>query len=153
MNVELRRKAELFHKALEDIWVAEQIWQVTPNIAVWHCTQAAEKIMKGHLFCFNKEFGYDHDLKTLLREANKLVELTDNANETILYLDEFKSRLRYRHMPTDPTAEDAKLSIAKAKSIIDEFGKIPDISSYISEAKEVHAKILKSFTDRKSKQD
>ena len=144
MSVELRRKAELFHKALEDVWVAEQIWQVTPNNAVWHCTQAAEKILKGYLFCFNQEYGYDHDLKTLLRETNKLAKVTDATNESILYFEEFKSRLRYRHMPTDPTTEDAKLSIVKVKSVFDEFEKIPDISSYIREAKEVHAKILKA---------
>jgi len=145
MSVELRRKAELFHKALEDIWVAEQVWRVTPNNAVWHCTQAAEKIMKGYLFCFNKEFGYDHDLKILLQETNKLLKLTDNTNESILYLDEFKSRLRYRHMPNDPTREDAKLSIEKIKSIIDEFERAPDISGYIKEAKELHTKILNSI--------
>jgi len=47
MNVYISKKAELFHKAIEDIWVAEQIWKVSPNNAVWHCTQAAEKMLNG----------------------------------------------------------------------------------------------------------
>ena len=51
MNVHISKNAELFHKAFEDVWVAEQVWKVTPNNAVWHCTQAAEKIWE-----FSKHF-------------------------------------------------------------------------------------------------
>jgi len=54
MNVHISKKAELFHKAVEDIWVAEQVWMVSPNNAVWHCAQAAEKTMKGFLRCLNE---------------------------------------------------------------------------------------------------
>jgi len=45
MNVHISKNAELFLKALEDIWVAEQSWFASPNNAVWHCTQATEKII------------------------------------------------------------------------------------------------------------
>jgi HEPN domain-containing protein len=147
MSVELRRKAELFYIVSEEIHAAEQLWRVSPNIAVWLCTQAAEKTMKGYLFCINKEYGYDHNLEVLLDATNKQVKLPDNTNKAILYLDEYKGRLRYRRMSTDPTPEDARIAISKAKEILDEFGRIPDIASYVNEAKELHANILKSIAD------
>ena len=150
MSVQTRKKAELFYKALEDVWVAERTWRGSPNNAVWHCTQAAEKIMKGYLRCFNKEYGYDHDLEKLSDEVNDLIELPDDVNKYIIYLNGFLGRLRYKNMPADPTAEDAKIAISRAKRIMDEFSKIPDISGYMAEAKEVHSKILKSMAEEDS---
>ena len=64
MNVYISKKAELFHKAIEDVWVAEQIWKVSPNNAVWHCTQAVEKMLKGFLRCLNRDYDYGHELKS-----------------------------------------------------------------------------------------
>ena len=58
MSVQISKKAELPYKALEDIWAAEQIWRGSPNNAVWHCTQAVEKIIKGFLRCLDKEYNY-----------------------------------------------------------------------------------------------
>jgi hypothetical protein len=43
MFVETSKNAELFLKAYEDVWVAEQIVYGSPNNSVWHCTQAVEK--------------------------------------------------------------------------------------------------------------
>ena len=147
MSVQMRRKAELFYKALEDVWVAEQVWKGSPNNAVWHCTQAAEKTMKGYLRCFNKEYGYDHNLEELSDAVNDLFELPDNINKYIINLNGYIGRLRYRNMPADPTAEEAKVAISRTKTIMDEFAKIADVSGYMAEAKEIHLKILKSIAD------
>ena len=147
MSVQTLRKAELFYKALEDVWAAEQTWKGSPNIAVWLCTQAAEKTMKGYLRCHNKEYGYDHNLRKLLDAVSELFDLSEDIIDHIVYLDAFEGKLRYRNMTTDPTAEDAKLTISRTKTIIDAFEKIPDISGYIKEAKEIRAKILKSIAD------
>ena len=46
-----------------------------------------------------------------------------------------------------PTSEDAKAAISRAKIIMGEFENNPDVSSYVKEAKEVHAKILQSLED------
>jgi len=144
MNVHISKKAELFHKAVEDIWVAEQIWKISPNNAVWHCTQAAEKIMKGYLRCYNKEYGYDHNLKALLEATEELIDLPKEVIDSILYLNRFEGKLRYRNMSGDPSAEDAKTAIARAIIIMSVFAKNPEISSYVKEAEEVHNKILKA---------
>ena len=153
MSVQIRRKAELFYKALEDVWAAERLWRGSPNNAVWHCTQAAEKTMKGYLMCHDKEYGYDHNLRKLLDAVSELFDLAEDIIDYIVYLDAFESKLRYKNMTTDPTAEGAKLAISRTKMIMDAFEKNPDISSYIKEAKEVHAKILKSIADEESKPD
>jgi len=146
MSVQTRKNAELFYKALEDIWAAEQVYKGSPNIAVWLCTQATEKTMKGFLRCFGKEYGYDHNLEELLDAVNNLVKLPLEINENVLNLNRYMGRLRYRNMPTDPTIEDAQLAISRAKTIIDDFAKKPDVSGYIKEAQEIHLKILKSIT-------
>ena len=68
MNVHITKNSELFFKALEDVWAAEQIWHGSPNIAVWHCTQAAEKTMKGLLRCLKMEYDHVHELRYLLED-------------------------------------------------------------------------------------
>jgi len=144
MNVYISKNAELFHKAIEDLWIAQQIWQVSPNNAVWHCTQAAEKTMKGLLRCNNQDYDYGHDLNELLNTIAHHVELQDEIIKNILYLNGFGIGLRYKHIKSDPTIDEAKVAIARTKQIIQEFGKNPSISSFMKEAEEVHAKILKA---------
>ena len=150
MNVEMRRKAELFYKAQEDIWLADYAWKGSPNLAVWLCTQAVEKTMKGYLFCFGKEYGFDHNLNDLLDAINQLVKLPQEIKDHIAYLGFFQSKLRYRNMKTDPTVGDTKVAISRAKIVMEEFAKISDISSYVAEAREVHAKIMKSIAEEES---
>ena len=144
MNVHISKKAELFHKAVEDVWIAEYAWKVSPNNAVWHCTQAVEKTMKGYLRCFNKDYSYDHNLKTLLDATEELFALPKEVSDSILYLNRFESKLRYKNMSADPTKEDAKVAIARTKQIMREFSSNPTISNFMKEAEEVHAKILKA---------
>jgi len=134
----------LFHKALEDVWVAEQIWMVTPNNAVWHCTQAVEKSLKGLLRSLNLDYDHGHELQELLRHVEPHVELQPETIKNILYLNGFGVSLRYKHMSTDPSTEEAKTTISRAKHVIQELGKHPGASQYMKEAEEVHSKILKS---------
>ena len=144
MNVYINKNSELFHKAREDGWIAEQSWRVTPNNAVWHCTQAAEKIMKGLLRCFNQDYDYGHDLNELLNAIAHHVELQDETIKNILYLKGFGIGLRYKHMKSDPTIDEANVAITRTKQIMQEFSKNPSISTFMKEAQEVHAKILKA---------
>lgn len=144
MNVFISKNAELFHKAVEDVWVAEQIWKISPNNAVWHCTQAAEKAMKGMLRCLNRDYDYGHELKELLRAVEPIVELQAETIKNILYLNGFNISLRYKHMSSDPTVDEARVAIARTKQVIKDFGNYPPISKYIKEAEEAHFKILKA---------
>ena len=144
MNVYISKNAELFHKAFEDVWVAEQIWKVSPNNAVWHCTQAAEKVMKGLLRCLNRDYDYGHELKELLNTVEPLVKLQPETIKNILYLNGFSISLRYKHMSSDPSIDEARVTITRTKQILQEFGSFQSISFFMKEAEEVHLKILKA---------
>jgi len=147
MSVQIRKNAELFYKALEDVWVAEQIARGSPNNAAWHCTQAVEKAMKGLLRCFNSDYDYGHELKELLDAVDLLIDLPTEITKDILYIDRFGVALRYKSMASDPTVEEAMVAISRAKGIINELGKNPNVSSFLKEAEEVHTKTLKSSAE------
>jgi hypothetical protein len=48
-------------------------------------------------------------------------------------------------MKSDPTIDEAKVAITRAKQIMQEFGNFQSVSSFIKEAEEVHLKILKAI--------
>ena len=147
MSVQIRKNAVLFYKALEDIWVAEQIWRGSPNNAAWHCSQALDKTMKGFLRCFNSEYDYGHDLKDLLDAVDSHIELPLEITTNILYIDRFDVALRYKAMTSDPTAEEAKTAISRTKEIVRVLGSDPIVSGFMKEAEEVHAKMLRAGVD------
>ena len=153
MSVHISKKAELFYKALEDVWSAEQLWTGSPNNALWHCTQAVEKTMKGFLNCLNTDYDYGHELKDLLDAVFELISISPDTAEFINYLNRFGIGLRYKNMSTDPTVDDARIAISRTKVIIHEFGKHPGVSGAMKEAQEVHKKILKANYVKSSKEN
>jgi HEPN domain-containing protein len=126
------------------VWVAEQIWHGSPNNAVWHCTQAAEKTMKGFLRCLNIDFSHGHELSLLLETVLTIDEIPKKVVEHILFLDTYGLALRYKNMSNDPSPEDAKVAISRTKQIMQEFNKNLKISQFMNEAKEVSAKMLRT---------
>ena len=150
MSVQIRKNAELFYKALKDVWVAEQIWQGSPNNAAWHCTQAVEKVMKGFLRCLNRDYDYGHELKELLDVVDSYIDLPSEITKHILYLERFEVALRYKNMSSDPTVDEARTAIMRTKEIIQEFGRNQRVSVYMKEAEEVHAKVLKANVGKDS---
>ena len=144
MSVFTSSNAELFFKALEDVWVAEQAWNGSPNNAVWHCTQAIEKTMKGYLRCLKMDYDYGHELNLLLDAVMTDFKMSDKTEEHIMYLSDFETKLRYKNLSNDPSPEDAKIAISRTKQIMQEFNNNPKVSHYMDEAKEVHSKILKA---------
>jgi len=151
MSVSISKNAELFFRALGDIWVAEQTWHGNPNIAAWICAQAVEKTMKGFLRCFNIDYDYGHKLITLLEEVEVVYNATAETKKFIMYLDDFNLSLRYKDMPSDPTPEDAKIAISRAKHIMEEFGANPKTSQFLVEAKEVHDKVIRASSEKYTK--
>jgi len=147
MNVYTSKNAELFFKAIEDIWAAERTVVGSPNIAVWHCTQAVEKTMKGYLRCLNMEYDLGHELKYLLEAVETTFDITEDCTDNILHLSVYSSNLRYKNMSNDPSPEDAKIAISRTKQIMQEFNKNPKIAQFMDEAREVHAKILKANSE------
>jgi len=148
MNVITSNNAELFYKALEDVWVAEQTWFGSPNIAVWHCTQAIEKTMKGFLRCLNVDYDLGHELDLLLDVILTYFEIPKEMSQHILYFNAFKNKLRYRNMANDPSPEDAKLAISRTKQIMQGFNSNPKIKKFMDEARDVYMKILNANQEK-----
>ena len=148
LSVHVSKNAELFYKALEDIWSAERIWFGSPNIAVWNCTQAIEKTMKGYLRCLGKDYDFGHELKPLLDEVLSSFKLSETTKENVMYLNRYGANIRYKSMTNDPSPEDAKLAISRTNFIMQEFNANPQISQFMDEAREVHTKILKANMEK-----
>jgi len=153
MNVYTSKNAELFFKALEDVWIAEQSWLGSPNNSVWHCAQAAEKTMKGYLRCINVDYDYGHELNLLLDEVLSVFSVSEETKKYIVYLADFGIGLRYKNMSNDPSPEDAKIAISRTKHIMQEFSNNHTVSKYMDEAKEVHKKMLKANYEKYSDMD
>jgi len=150
MSVNIHIKSVLFFKASEDIWAAERLIIGSPNMAVWHCTQAVEKTLKGFLQCCNIPFDGSHELEPLLGVVVSVLKLSDECKANILNINIYKSGLRYKNMTNDPSMEDARVVISRTKQIMQEFAANPNVSQYMSEAREVHAKILRANTEEHS---
>jgi len=153
MSVHTSKNAELFLKALEDVWVAEQTWHGSPNNAVWHCHQAVEITMKGFLRCIGEEYDYGHDLNELAEVIRPHYMLSEDNDKNILFIEHYNVRLRYKNMPNDPSAEDARIAISRTKQILREYNDNPKIARFMDEAKEVHLKILKANYEKHSELD
>jgi HEPN domain-containing protein len=148
MNVNIDNKSVLFFKAYEDIWAAERTLTGSPNIAVWHCAQAVEKTLKGVLQCLNMPYDGSHELEPLLEDIVSTVTMSDECKANVLNINIYKSGLRYKNMANDPSPEDARAIISRAKQIMQELNANPKISQFMDEAKEVHAKILKANLEK-----
>ena len=96
MNVLIDGKSVLFHKAYEDIWAAERILVGSPNIAVWLCTQAVEKTLKGFLHCCGMPYDNSHELEPLLEDVLSITKLSDACKANVLNINIYKSGLRYK---------------------------------------------------------
>jgi len=153
MNVHISKNAELFFKAMEDLWVAERIWHGSPNNAVWHCTQAVEKTMKGFLRCLNIDYNHGHDLDVLLENVLTVFEIPKEVSQHILYFDTFGIALRYKNMSNDPSPEDAKIAITRTERIMQEFNSNQKVAQFMDEAKEVHRKMLRASCERRVDMD
>lgn len=142
MYVELSKNAELFYKALEDLWCAEKTYTGSPNNATWSCCQAVEKTMKGLLNCYGLNDENTHDLNDLLEGIEKKHDLSEEAVRNIQSLAMYTQRLRYKNMKSDPTSEDAAINIKRTRQVMDEFADIGKCALEFQEAKEVHSKVL-----------
>ena len=150
MSVSIDKKSVLFYKAFEDIWAAERIVNGSPNIAVWLCTQAVEKVLKGFLHCINTPYDSSHELESLLEDVVSVVKPSDDCKSNVLYLNIFKSGLRYKNMSNDPSPEDCRLAITRTKQIMNEFNGYPQVSQFMDEARDVYVKVLKANNEEYS---
>jgi HEPN domain-containing protein len=145
MFVDIDKNSVLFYKAIEDIWCAEQTYYGSPNNAVWSCCQSAEKVMKGFLHCCGIKSDGVHELSIILEAVEREHTPPEDVITSIYNLARYDQRLRYKNLRTDPTVEDSRATIEDAKLILGEFADHPKCARFVSEAKEVHLKMLRDI--------
>ena len=101
--------------------------------------------MKGFLQCCGVDHDSTHDLAIILEFVESEHTLQESTTASIYNLARYDQRLRYKNLKSDPTPDDAQATIADVKLVLDEFVKHPKCAGFISEAKEVHTKILREI--------
>jgi HEPN domain-containing protein len=105
-------KAEHDIRAAEVLLTAEQL----PDVAVYHCQQAAEKALKAFLFHHDVAFRKTHDLAELGEVCARLDQSLAGVVDQAIDLTPFAWQFRYpAENRGDPTIDDAREAIAVAR--------------------------------------
>ncbi len=88
-------------KARRDLMAAQKLGKDLPDIAIYHCQQAAEKALKGFLILHDQDPGDTHNINTLVRAASVFKsEFTATLKEAG-YLSQYNQTYRYPREATD----------------------------------------------------
>ena len=108
-------------KADHDLRAAERLLadpDPLPDVAVYHCQQAAEKALKGFLTLHDASFGKTHALVALVTGAAEMdasfLELLPDAE----YLTPFSWRFRYPGELLQPEPKEADEALQLARRVL-----------------------------------
>ncbi|MGL4620284.1 MAG: HEPN domain-containing protein [Chroococcidiopsis sp.] len=109
-------------KAQRDLIAAQKLAVDLPDIAIYHCQQAAEKALKGFLIWHDSDPGDTHNINTLVREASAFQpEFTTSLKEAA-YLSQYNQTYRYPREATEdfnPSPGELKKAFRLAKQVYD----------------------------------
>jgi len=109
-------------KAQRDLIAAQKLAVDLPDIAIYHCQQAAEKALKGFLIWHDSDPGDTHNINTLVREASAFQpEFTTSLTEAG-YLSQYNQTYRYPREATEdfnPSPGELKKAFRLAKQVYD----------------------------------
>ncbi len=107
-------------KAQHDLLAAQKLSSdsdIYSDIAIYHCQQCAEKVLKGFLVLQNRTFPRTHDLRLLLQLAIAINPDFQHYQETSELLTPYATEFRYPSDVMQPTAEELEEAIEKAEEI------------------------------------
>lgn len=82
-------------KAQRDLSAAQKLAQELPDIAIYHCQQAAEKALKGFLVFHDTDPGDTHNISTLVRLASTFKPEFLTVLKEAGYLSQYNQTYRY----------------------------------------------------------
>ncbi len=107
-------------KAKRDLLGAQQLAPNLPDLAIYHCQQAAEKALKSVFVLHDLEPSKTHNIDTLIREVSVFhPELSARLDEA-RYLSEYNQTYRYPNDPSEdliPTPGELKKAFSVAINI------------------------------------
>ena len=88
--------------------------------AVFHCQQAVEKALKAFLVWSDVPFPKTHDLGRLGNQAAQLDPSLEQLVDRIVDLSKYAWMFRYPGDPIEPSTEEAREVLARARAAVDE---------------------------------
>ncbi|AFZ28115.1 hypothetical protein Cylst_6148 [Cylindrospermum stagnale PCC 7417] len=98
-------------KSQRDLTAAQKLAQELPDIAIYHCQQAAEKALKGFLVLHDTNPGDTHNINTLVRLASTFKPELAAVLKEAGYLSQYNQTYRYPMESTEdfnPTPGELK---------------------------------------------
>jgi HEPN domain-containing protein len=83
--------------------------------AVYHCQQAAEKVLKTYLISSGQEFPRTHDLLALVQRCENIDSDFRELRPIAEYLTPFASHTRYPEFGSFPSLKEAQLALEHAQ--------------------------------------
>ena len=91
--------------------------EIYSDIAIYHCHQSAEKVIKGFLILHDRSFPRTHDLRLLLQLAIDINDNFQHYQEASEILTPYATEFRYPSDVMQPTPEELQEAIEKAGEI------------------------------------
>ena len=109
-----------FVKAANDFRAAQALTAMSPPLldeAVFHCQQAAEKVLKGFLTWHGRPFRRTHNLEEIGEQCLKIDSTLGQAIDQVTPLTEYAWRFRYPGEPEQPTGQEAAEALSTARLV------------------------------------
>lgn len=113
---------EWLTKAKHDLLAASTLLQASPalpDVAAYHCQQAAEKALKAYLFWHDRTFRKTHDLEELGRQCVAIDDELEALVEQASILTPLAWQFRYPGPVAEPTMEDALEALGLATRAVE----------------------------------
>lgn len=110
-------------KARRDLIAAQKLAPELPDIAIYHCQQAAEKALKAVLAYNGQDPGKTHNLATLIQQVSAYLPQLCSRLEEARLLSKYNIEYRYPVDSTEdlnPTPGELRKAYRFAKAIVDD---------------------------------
>jgi len=104
-------------RALKDLRASEICAPELPAESLFHCQQAAEKLLKAFLTWHQTEFRKTHELHELAAVCARIDPSLGPALAPAMVLSEYAWRFRYPGAPYEPDAAEAEIGRALALQV------------------------------------
>ena len=111
-----------FVKAADDLRAAEALVTISPPLfdqAVFHCQQAAEKVLKGFLTWNGRAFRKTHNLEEIGEQCLSIDSALHEAVNQAVPLSEYAWKFRYPGDPYEPTPDEVVEALSTARRVVE----------------------------------
>lgn len=148
----MSKKADLFDKAIVDLWLAESAVNYRADATINSCSQCVEKMIKGTLKCYDLDYDFTHNISDLyerILDAKEIINTKDFSKEIAL-IGVWGNSIRYKNMKDDPNINDGKKILRLTNEIVISLASLAKVEPFYREAKEYNDRIYKASLEKKN---